>query len=348
MGKRDYSLDFLKCFSMILVIVIHLSNYYCRHTDQILTSNFIVSMIYDGLARVCVPLFFMISGVVTLSGKNDSKRYFRRILKFTLILAFWTVIYYLWDAFYMHYEYNLISDFFNVFFEPMKIHLWFMYPIIGLYIVAPFIQKMLVNLDRKLENLFIGLWIAFGSGVYLFRTIVAMAGIKTEVGYPLAIFQDTYWLGYFAVGFILYKRLQNIKGERKYNKYLISIFSISMFITLVGTLIGSLLKSEFYQGFLAYRGILIIFSSICMFSYIILNSDRILKAPVIKIVELIVTYSFGVYLSHLLFYNILVKEFDILKLNGAYGVPLFTVLLFAVSFSFTYILKKIPFFRNVV
>lgn len=348
MIKRDSSLDLLKTISMILVIVIHVSNYYCRNASDMLSTNFIFSAVYDGLARICVPLFFMISGVVILNGKYDGRKYIARIVKFILVLAFWSIIYYLWDAFYMHYEYNLVSDFFNIFFIPMKIHLWFMYPIIGLYIIAPFIQKMVNNLEEKLENLFIFLWLGFSGGVYILNLIVKGIGVDTEVVYPLPMLQETYWLGYFIAGYVLYKRIQAIKGERKYNKKLMLSFIISMTVTIGVTLIYSILKEEFFQAYYAYRSLFIIVSSLSVFCYIIINSDRILNKPVEKAAKILVTYSFGVYLSHLMFYNILVKEFDILKLNGTYAVPLFTVLIFFVSLSFTYLLKKIPILKNVV
>ena len=348
MIKRDSSLDLLKTISMLLVIVIHLSNYYCRNAIDILSTNFIFSVVYDGLARICVPLFFMISGVVILNGKYDGRKYIARIVKFILVLAFWSIVYYLWDAFYMHYEYNLVSDFFNIFFIPMKIHLWFMYPIIGLYIIAPFIQKMVNNLDKKLENLFIFLWMGFSGGVYVLILILEELDVVAKVVYPLPMLQETYWMGYFITGYILYKRIQPIKGERKYNKILVLSFIISMTLTIGATIKYSISEGEFFQDYYAYRSLFIIVSSLSFFCYVIINSDRILKKPVEKAAKILVTYSFGVYLSHLMFYNILVKEFDVLKLNGTYAVPLFTVLIFFVSLSFTYLLKKIPILKNVV
>lgn len=348
MINRDVSLDLLKTISMILVIVIHLSNYYCRNASDMQTTNFIVSVIYDGLSRICVPLFFMVSGVVILNGKYDGRKYARRIIKFIYILAFWSIVYYLWDAFYMKYEYDIVEDFFNVFFTPNKVHLWFMYPIIGLYIIAPFIQKMVNGMDKKLENLFLFLWIGFSGGVYIFSLLVEKLDVIINIVYPLPMIQETYWLGYFVAGYILYKRLQKLKGETRYNLLLVVSFIASMFITIGLTLYYSIVDGVFYEEYYVYRSLFIVIATLSFFSYVIINSARILKRSVEKAAATLVTYSFGVYLSHLMFYNILVKEFDVLRLNGAYAVPVFTVLIFLVSLSFTYVLKKIPILKNVV
>jgi len=107
----------------------------------------------------------MVSGVVILNGTYDRKKYVKRIMWFVFILAFWNLIYYFWDAFHMNYEYNVFKDIFTVFFVPIKVQLWFMYPLIGLYIAAPFIQKMVHGMDRKLENLFMMLWLFFVGAV---------------------------------------------------------------------------------------------------------------------------------------------------------------------------------------
>ena len=57
-------------------------------------------------------------------------------------------------------------------FEPTKRHLWFMYAIIGIYIVLPFVQKMCKNLSKVEENLFMVLWAFFCRNCIFYKIII--------------------------------------------------------------------------------------------------------------------------------------------------------------------------------
>ena len=48
--------------SCIFVIVIHVTNYFCRAYGEITQSEYLFALLLDTLARVSVPCFFMISG----------------------------------------------------------------------------------------------------------------------------------------------------------------------------------------------------------------------------------------------------------------------------------------------
>ena len=60
---------------MILVIVIHMSNFYCRAYGDISNVSYLGATIFNGLARISVPIFFMISGALLIKGEHDDKKY---------------------------------------------------------------------------------------------------------------------------------------------------------------------------------------------------------------------------------------------------------------------------------
>ena len=64
--KRDYSLDFLRVVACILVIVIHVANVYCRAFTSIEQVNYVGAVIFNAIARISVPVFFMISGALLI------------------------------------------------------------------------------------------------------------------------------------------------------------------------------------------------------------------------------------------------------------------------------------------
>ena len=53
--KRDYNLELIRMCSFMMVIAIHVSNYFCRAYGQITDSEYVFSLIIDTLARVSVP-----------------------------------------------------------------------------------------------------------------------------------------------------------------------------------------------------------------------------------------------------------------------------------------------------
>ena len=156
--KRNNSFDILRVISIVLVIIIHITNIYLIQ-DKNLSNNYFISLFFNSFSRICVPLFFMISGALLIDEKFDMKKYFKRIMKFIFILIIWSLIYYYSNE--EHEEFNkvLFNSLFNS--RLTSRHLWFMYAIIGIYIALPFIQGMVKNMNRETEKLFIILWIIF-------------------------------------------------------------------------------------------------------------------------------------------------------------------------------------------
>jgi surface polysaccharide O-acyltransferase-like enzyme len=340
--KKDYSLDLIRVISMFLVIVIHVSNIYSRNYINISDFSYFFATFFNGLARVSVPLFFMISGALLLSKKDDDS-YKKRITKMLIILISWSVIYYLWDIFVMNYDKPLVATFFRSFFIPLKAHLWFLYSLIGIYIVLPFIRKIFNNTSYKEDKLFIYLWMFFTGFVYIFRLMIQLLNIKTTITYPVPLVQGTYYLGYFVLGYIIYKNIDKIKISNKIKN--ITLISTISFIIL-GTYIVSLISNSYYEGLFAYRSILyMLFASIIMLYT--LENKKMINSKMIKIISFISPYSFGIYLSHVIFLNIL-NMYKITVIPSLIGIPIYSILLFILSFIFVYLLKKIKYIKEII
>jgi surface polysaccharide O-acyltransferase-like enzyme len=340
--KKDYSLDLIRVVSMFLVIVIHVSNIYSRNYMNISDFSYFFATLFNALARVSVPLFFMISGALLISKKDDDS-YVKRVIKIIIVLISWSVIYYLWDIVVMNYDKPLVETFFRSFFVPVKAHLWFLYSLIGIYIVLPFVRKIFNNTSFKEDKLFIYLWMFFTGFVYIFRLMIQLLNINTTIIYPVPLVQGTYYLGYFVLGYIIYKNIDKIKISNKIKN--IALVSTISFIVL-GTYVVSLLSNSYYEGLFAYRSILyMIFASIVMLYT--LENKKMINSKMIKIISFISPYSFGIYLSHVIFLNIL-NMYKITVLPSLIGIPVYSILLFLVSFIFVYLLKKIKYIKEII
>ena len=76
--EKNYNLEIIRMVSFILVIVIHVTNYFCRAYGQITEGEYLFSLVLDAAARISVPCFFMISGALLL-GREEPLEIHRRV-----------------------------------------------------------------------------------------------------------------------------------------------------------------------------------------------------------------------------------------------------------------------------
>lgn len=174
--QRIVFADWLRVIACFMVMLVHASeNFYGADSSGLAGS---VSMLanesnrfwvafYDGaVARTCVPLFMTISAFLLVPlkpGMSMGAFYQRRLLRvvppLVCFLFLYTFLPLLWGG--MTWEQSM-SDLmllpFN--FTSMAGHLWFMYPLIGLYLIIPVISPWLEKASAKNERLFLYLFIA--------------------------------------------------------------------------------------------------------------------------------------------------------------------------------------------
>ena len=170
-SNRIVFADYLRVTACFLVMLVHASeNFYAADASG-LAGN--VSMLaneanrfwvafYDGfVARTCVPLFMIISAFLLVPVKPGVtmlqfyKRRFLRILPPMLcFMLLYTFLPLAWGA--MSWE-QAVADLkmlpFN--FPSMAGHLWFMYPLISLYLIIPVVSPWLEKSSAKEERIFL-------------------------------------------------------------------------------------------------------------------------------------------------------------------------------------------------
>ena len=149
MKKRLVYYDILKIMAIFAVIMIHVSaeNWYVDEIDK----NWLINNFMNTISGMwAVPLFVTISGALLLGNnkinyKTLLTKYIPRIL---IILIFWHICYY----FYTYPDYtfnNLIFCFKQLIVGNTYSHLWYLYLIIGLYLLTPMLNKLVTNLEQK-------------------------------------------------------------------------------------------------------------------------------------------------------------------------------------------------------
>ena len=175
MGKqRIFFVDCLRVTACLMVMLVHSSeNFYGADSSGLAgnmsllvneSNRFWVSFWDFGVSRTAVPLFMIVSAWLLVpmgEGLTMTTFYRRRFKKILPPLVFFLLAYTFlplaWGG--MTWEQSM-ADLkllpFN--FPSMAGHLWFMYPLISLYLIIPVVSPWLEKASAKEERVFIGLF----------------------------------------------------------------------------------------------------------------------------------------------------------------------------------------------
>ena len=339
--EKLLNIEALRIFAIICTIIIHVTNYYCVSYNTVSHEYYFFAVLFNSLARICVPVFFMISGALLIPREEDLTKYRKRIVKFVIVLVVWSLVY---MQFYHQLNLkNIAVSFFHA--NKSSRHLWYMYALLGIYLVLPFIRKMCASLTKKEENLFLILWgVLSGLQVIYMPLIWLINKGSVQAQYPVPIIEATYYLGYFVCGHILYKRYNNYKKQRFTNWYLLLGYVDASLVTALVTYFMSIKTNKYYDVFLWYRSIFITISSICIFLLFTINKDKFKSEKIISFSK----YTFGIYLIHVIFYVLLRRRFMYINYSSLLMTIPITIVVYFISLLASFILKKIPIIKELL
>jgi surface polysaccharide O-acyltransferase-like enzyme len=160
---RHRGFDLLRVIAIYMVMQIHTGEFeYISSNGTVLhTAGSWAVGWTNSLLRVCVPLFVMITGFF-LFPIEDERKFFRK--RFTRVL----IPFVIWCAVYAFYYYaqgaiTLQTALLNIAKIPVNYgtevgHLWFVYMLMAIYLIAPVFSPWIVSASRKSMELFLALW----------------------------------------------------------------------------------------------------------------------------------------------------------------------------------------------
>ena len=183
--KRIVFLDYVRVFACFLVILVHASeNFYgaAGSTDMVGPQSYLASetdrlwvAVYDGFSRMAVPLFMIVSAFLLAPMKKEQttwqfyrQRCLRILPPFFIFMILYSTLPMLWGAINGETSLNDMSRIL-LNFPSQAGHLWFMYPLISLYLFIPIISPWLSKATKKEERFFIGLFLLSTCMPYLNR-----------------------------------------------------------------------------------------------------------------------------------------------------------------------------------
>ena len=320
MNSKLFWPDFLKILSIFLVILLHTSMPYVYRFNSIPLTNWYIANIFDSFSRIAVPIFFMISGALYLSRPCSSVWTFYKT-KFNMLippLIFWSIIYLLWDQYYLENSINFFNQIWKIALYPQFYHLWFIYALICVYLVYPLVRKYVESVPGYLQMF----------GLFLSLIITSILPLIISISFKSYL----YYLQYFLLGYYLDRK--NITQSMYFSSLLLFFFSTLTTIHMTYHL--SALAGHFNGFFYDYFSLSTFLQSISFF--ILAKHFKIKSGKIKKIYMNLAPMVFGVYLIHPLLLTIF--NYSRLAINPLIIIPFVTLVTFFISFLLIFILRK--------
>lgn len=247
-SERHIWIDWLRVAAIFMVMFTHSCEpFYLGGEGSLIVSkaDAIWVAILNTLPRAAVALFVVASTYLQLPLHYSTGEFFRRRAMRVLIpFLVWTVVYALvWGEPVQNFKDLLLN------FNYAAGHLWFVYMIVGLYLIMPLLSPWASKVEKKELQIYLAIWL-FTTLIPFIRqwvggpapVIYGPSGIPNPAKYPLwgEASWNTYGLFYYLSGFIGYMLLglyfRKFVGPMSWKKTL----AIALPLFLGGFAIGSL------------------------------------------------------------------------------------------------------------
>ena len=213
--KREIWIDWLRVTACFLVMMTHSCEpfYLGGEGSLILTrSDALWVSVLNVLPRACVALFVFASSYLQFPLHYPTGEFFRRrAVRILIPFAFWSVVYALaWGNPVQNFKDLLLN------FNYAAGHMWFVYMLVGLYLIMPLLSPWAEKVGKKELLVYIGICF-FTTLIPLIRqwvggaapVIYGPSGIPNAAKYPLwgEASWNTYGVFYYLSGFVGYMLL---------------------------------------------------------------------------------------------------------------------------------------------
>ena len=153
-NKRNLNIDIIKTLAIFSVIGVH---FILNTANSIgLKSNIDVAIYlsYRQIFIICVPLFLLTTGYLNI-GKEPTKKYYKKIIPILSIYFFYSIIALIFRTTYLQESISSIAGIRLIFTFQAIPYAWYINMFLGLYVLIPFLNKIIKNSSKKELELFI-------------------------------------------------------------------------------------------------------------------------------------------------------------------------------------------------
>ena len=334
MKNRIIWIDILRIIGIIGVLFMHIVG---NTINTYGLSNENANMVYLFFAYLflfAVPLFVMISGMMFLGRKDITpvkmlNKYCLKIILIILVIGSGMIL--MEEVFISkNISLNLVGVVFNrIITINIWAHMWYLYLILGLYLITPALKEISMKLDKRNYQLFL---------IVLFILTLVIPSICNyyNVHKVFNYLSLTCYIFYYFYGYYLYHF--DVSKTYKIINYFLSFLQIINIILYINKY-PSLNNLFSYTSFTPF----ILASSVILFF-----KNKTVDSKYQKIISSIGVCSLGIYVFHQVFINIIYK---VLKIRFIVDYPyvgliFYILVVFILSYLFTYFIRKINFVKK--
>lgn len=217
--------DILRVILICMIVVIHSSCKLLWKLESSSNSSLLMLEIYS-LCVCAVPCFFILSGSLLLraNGVITQRELFSyRIKKQFIPFVLWSMIYVMLRCMYGT-EIFSISAFFNLIKEPAYSQFWFMYTLLAIYLLLPFLQILTQNMNRRQFEYLLILWGIFSCITHVLNVYVPDFYISPHI--DLVVCEG--YLGFFLLGNYLQRYTKEITWKKASLLFILGIVITSV------------------------------------------------------------------------------------------------------------------------
>lgn len=323
--------DTIRVFAMLLVVLAHSCATDLANRQPTMKWGIVNSIVI--VTEIAVPLFFMISGAMVLNSQKtyDLKYLFKhRLVRVVVPFLVWSVV----SAYLARAMSGPVDmrDFANtlllMYHKPVLVAYWFMYPLIALYLLSPFLKAIADKIDDKMLMYLLILWVIID---------IVLPTLTTTTPKNIGVYFNSFDLGRVVVSkdvgyfFIGYRISKIEKHSLKLNMNILG----PIVLLAINILISFIILNPSFQWLNALANVNTPIIAALVFMLFKRFEPNYGKGFA-RVIELIAPLTYGVYLVHGLSIQAVTKYY--VNANFLYVFVLATV----ISLLVILILSKIP------
>jgi surface polysaccharide O-acyltransferase-like enzyme len=324
------SFGYLRITACLAIVLLH--NLFAAgvyYKDTITQHETLYSAIGEHLLMWAVPCFLMVTGALLLDPAREvsfrklTGKYLRRMVEALILFTF---VFQICDYIVGENKTILRGGLKDLVFGQSWAHLWYLYLMIGLYLMMPFYKVITRYLSDEMVQFLIVLYLIFTAAIPTLQSFGLPVAfyIPTTIVYPVYLF----------LGYEIHRH-----GMGKFLSWFLFLGCGAVLVVLSFLRYSGVAYTEGLDDLFGYSSLLVVGQSCGMFG--IFDGIRTKKCP--AVIRNLDHCTFGIYLIHMIFIHWVMKWQGIDPFQyGAWFFAAVSVAFFLISWAITAVLRKIP------
>ena len=350
--KEDFLwVDLIRVIAVGCVVMIHVAADVITEWHAIPKISWWTANLYDSLVRGAVPVLIMLSGALLLPKAESILDFFRKRFDKVLIpFLAWSLFYLLWRKHF--YEPGLgpaemLRRFAS---DKVYFHLWFLYTLTGLYLITPVLRIWVARASEKSLLCFLALCFTVSFCLPFAGTLTGVLG-GPEFHFHVPLGSWLGFTGYFVLGHFLRKYVPEKAVPAARIFWLVSLLACLFGTGWVCRHTGSF-STLFYDNMAPNVAVYA-----ASFFILMKHASGVFEKWIVgggrQATVLVAKASFGIYLIHPMFIDILNhgRWGFVLRSSTpppALVIPFVAAVVYLLSLTAVLLIQKIPFLRRTV